>query len=95
MSPQISFKKILFNRQKYNEYVHCLKMNKRDEDACALFKGFYGQVCPTEWVRETFMKCFLIKSSFLCQTDNWNDQRAAGVFPGVQLDPLPALLKKH
>jgi hypothetical protein len=50
LSLQLSHEISWLFRQKYNEYVHCLKMNKRDEAECARFKGFYSQVCPNEWV---------------------------------------------
>jgi hypothetical protein len=68
-------------------------MNKRDENECARFKGYYSQICPNEWVSFLLISSSLLSTAL--QTETWDEQRAAGVFPGVQLDPLPGLLKKH
>ena len=39
------------SRQKYNEYVLCLKKNGGDEDECKKAKQFAYSICPDDWVR--------------------------------------------
>lgn len=38
-------------RQKYNEYVLCLKKNDSDEEVCADFRQLAVSICPQDWVR--------------------------------------------
>ena len=42
---------LLVTRQKYNEYVLCLKRNDADEDVCKKQKAFAYSICPDDWVR--------------------------------------------
>ena len=38
-------------RQRYNEYVLCLKRNDADEDVCKKQKALAYSICPDDWVR--------------------------------------------
>mmetsp|Transcript_27811 Transcript_27811/g.61445 ORF Transcript_27811/g.61445 Transcript_27811/m.61445 type:complete len:117 (-) Transcript_27811:60-410(-) len=35
--------------QKYNEFLHCVKVNGEDESQCAAFELHAKQFCPDEW----------------------------------------------
>ena len=38
------------SRQKYNEFVLCLKKNEGEEDACLKQKQLAFSICPDDWV---------------------------------------------
>ena len=40
----------MISRQKYNEFVLCVKKNGGDEDACKTQRQLARSICPDEWV---------------------------------------------
>jgi hypothetical protein len=47
----ISTIQLFLCRQKYNEFVLCLRKTEGDESACAESRQLATSICPTEWVR--------------------------------------------
>jgi len=46
----LSFSLIINFRQKYNEFVLCVKKNEGDEGACLKQKQMAYSICPDDWV---------------------------------------------
>jgi hypothetical protein len=42
-------------RQKYNEFVLCMKKSGGDEDACDAQRQLADHLCPSEWVSEKYI----------------------------------------
>jgi len=40
-------------RNKYNEWVHCLKTNEKEESKCYLPRFNMRELCPVEWVSDS------------------------------------------
>lgn len=55
------------NRNKYNEWVQCLKTNDKDDTKCYLPRFNMRELCPVEWVR-TYIDSLLLG----LQTDRHN-----------------------
>lgn len=54
-------------RQKYNEFVLCLKKNDGDEDECKRARQLALSICPSEWV--SFLLFFTIDAGTVLLND--------------------------
>ncbi len=75
-------------RQRYNEFVLCLKKNSGDDEACIKQRQLAHSICPDEWVFILFFNVVvskIINILFYLQVTQWDEQRTAGNFLGIQV----------
>lgn len=77
-----------FSRNKYNEWVLCLKKNDKDESKCFLPRFNMRELCPGEWV--SIHLCMVALNVFL-----WGEMPVDGPQKTGLLSDQPILTHLH